>query len=232
MKYLLRILFVLTLGYGAASKAQSFGGGDVVLNANIGSPHLFKTAVKLAVKRPAFNDNFDGRLEVSPIKGMNPVAVKAEYGINNFFGLGLNFSFWSIRFDVTDHYNFQNKNIGTFYSDSVDVYSFKVSSKSFGIRPNLHFPIKSAKNDLYLGLGLGVTTNKLKIGFNSTDAGRVAKNFNKGLSQELALPGSLYIAPSVGYRAYLSPVFGLNFEVGYEKGAVLQCGLVVKMNGE
>ena len=56
------------------------------------------------------------------------------------------------------------------------------------------------------------------------------EQFNKDLEYDLSLPGGLYFAPSIGYRYYFNPYFGLNFELGYEKGAILQGGLVVKFN--
>lgn len=223
------VFVLLLLNYNSCN-GQSFSNGDVVFNANIGVPHLFKTATKIAVKSDAFAKNFDGRLDVSEISGMNPTALRGEYAFNKFFGLGLNYSFWNIRFSVTDHYNIQRNSAGSVYSDSVDIYTIKIKSKSFGLRPNFHFPIKSEKHDLYIGIGIGITTNQLSIGFSSTDAGRFVKNFHKNLAYNLSLPGGLYIAPSIGYRAYVNKNLGLNFEVGYEKGAIIQVGLVFKFN--
>ncbi len=227
-KYFALIITALLLNYRV--RAQSVNRGDVILNANIGTPHLFKSFAKIVAKSEAFKVNFDGNIEVSAIKGLNPIAIRAEYGINEVFGIGLNYSFWNIRFDVTDHYNALRQNLGSIFVDSVDVYKLKISSKSFGIRPNFHFPIKSQMHDVYIGLGLGFTSNKLDISFSSTDAGRFTSKFRKELKYGLSLPGGFYFAPSIGYRAYFNPFFGLNFELGYEKGAILQAGLVFKFN--
>ena len=207
-------------------KAQSFSQGDIVLNGNIGTPHLFKKIIKVAANSNTFKKNFGDVLEISPIKGFNPVALKGEYRMNDMFSLGLNYSFWSIKFDVTDYYNLQNQNVVV--KDSADVYSIKITSRSFGIRPNFHIPFENQKNDIYIGVGLGFTSNKLNINFSSTDIGRLAKSFGKDLEYDLSLPGGIYFAPSLGYRHYFNPFFGLNFEIGYEKGAILQAGLVVK----
>jgi hypothetical protein len=224
------LAFVFLLAFKLSFYAQSFSQGDIVINGNIGTPHLFKKIIKVAANSAAFKNNFGDVLEISAIKGFNPVALKAEFGINEVFGLGINYSFWNVRFDVKDYYNIQNQN--TIVKDSADVYGIKISSKSFGIRPNFHFPFDNPNNDLYIGVGLGFTSNNLSIDFSSTDAGRYAKSFNRGLGYSLSLPGGFYFAPSLGFRHYLNPFFGLNFEIGYEKGAILQAGLVVKFNAK
>lgn len=220
-------VFVFLL-WAIIGRSQSFNQGDIIINGNIGTPHLFKKIIKLAANSNAFKENFGNVLEISSIKGFNPIAIKTEYGINEIFGLGINYSFWNINFEVKDYYNLQNQN--QIVKDSADIYKINISSKSLGIRPVLHFPFESKKNDLYIGLGLGLTKNKLSINFSSTDVGRLAKQFNKDLEYDLSLPGGLYFAPSIGYRHYFNPFFGLNFELGYEKGAILQGGLVVKFN--
>ncbi len=208
---------------------QSFSQGDIILNGNIGVPHLFKNIVKIAANSERFKENFEGVLEITAIKGINPVAVKAEYGFTKYFGLGLSWAFWNINFDVKDYYNVQNQSFGTFLKDSLDVYNLNISSKSFGIRPNLHIPIGSRSNDLYIGCALGLTKNKLTIDFSSTDAGRTAKKFDKDLEYDLSLPGGIYFGPSIGYRHFFGEYAGFNVEFGYEKGAVLQAGVVFRI---
>lgn len=211
-------------------KSQSVNKGDIALNVNIGAPHLFKGIVKLATNSNVFKENFDGIIEISSIKGINPVAVKGEYALDKLFTLGLNYSTWSLSFDVKDHYNAQNVSFGPIYEDSVDIYSIKISSTSYGIRPVFHFPLEKCKNDIYLGLGLGITKNNLNINFSSTDAGRFTSVFYKELEVDLSLPGGVYFAPSIGYRHYFIPNFGFNIELGYEKGAIIQGGLVLRFN--
>jgi opacity protein-like surface antigen len=225
-KYFLFLMLILAL---SLVKGQSVNKGDIVLNVNIGAPHLFKSLVKVAVKTPAFQENFSGVLEVSDIHGLNPLAFKGEYGFGKVFALGLNYSTWNLGFDVKDYYNVQNQN-GAFVKDSFDVYTIKITSTSFGLRPILHLPFENFKHDIYFGLGLGITKNSLSIGFSSTDAGRFAKKFNKDLEVDLSLPGGMYFAPSVGYRNYFNPFFGVNIELGYEKGAIIQGGFVFRFN--
>ncbi len=223
---LVAILFISS----PITKAQSVHKGDIALNANIGTPHLFKGIIKIAANSNIFKENFDGIVEIKSIKGLNPIAIKGEYAFDKHFTLGLNYSFWSISFDVEDHYNAQNISFGSIYEDSVDIYKISISSKSYGIRPVFHFPLESYKNDIYIGLGLGITKNSLNINFSSTDAGRFTSIFHKELEYDLSLPGGVYFAPSIGYRHYFNPFIGLNFELGYEKGAIVQGGLVFRFN--
>jgi hypothetical protein len=213
-----------------SGKSQSVNKGDITLNANIGAPHLFKGIVKLATNSNVFKENFDGIIEISAIKGINPISLKAGLALDKNFTLGLNYSYWSLSFDVEDHYNAQNVSFGPIYEDSVDTYKIKLTSSSIGIRPVFNFPLESYKNDFYLALGLGLTKNNLNINFSSTDAGRFVGIFNQELAYDLSLPGGFYFAPSIGYRHYFNPFIGLNFELGYEKGAIVQGGLVFRFN--
>lgn len=216
------IFFLLTFG---VSFGQSFNQGDIVFGANIGVPHLYKGIIKLATKTQAFKNQFDGSFEVSPIKGLNPICIKTEFGISEYFGLGLNYSFWNVSFNVTDKYNVLRAGAVT-GTDEVDTYKFKIRSASLGIRPNLHIPFENKMNDLYIGVGLGFTSNSVQIDFSSTDVQKVKKN----TAYNLRLPGTIYFAPTLGYRHYFNYYFGTNFEIGYEKGAILQAGLVFKFN--
>lgn len=149
------ILFIIVLMcLSGVSFSQSFNQNDIILNGNYGVPHLYKGIVKIAAGRQEFKSKFEGVLEVSDITGLNPIAIKGEYGFTKYFGLGLSAAFWTINVDVKDYYNAQNQNAGNFLKDSLDIYSFNISSKSYGIRPNIHLPLKSRSNDLYFGVGL------------------------------------------------------------------------------
>ncbi len=216
--------------FAICGKSQSVNKGDIALNVNIGAPHLFKGITKLAANSAIFKENFDGIVEISSIKGINPIAVKGEYAFDKMFTLGLNYSTWNLSFDVEDHYNAQNVSFGPIYEDSVDIYKIRITSTSYGIRPVFHFPLEKSKNDIYLGLGLGITKNNLNIDFSSTDAGRFTSVFRRNLEVDLSLPGGMYFAPSIGYRHYFVPAFGFNIELGYEKGAIIQGGLVFRFN--
>ena len=87
------LLIGLIFGCALKNEAQSFNQGDIIINGNIGTPHLFKGIIKIAANSNAFKENFGNVLEISSIKGFNPMAIKTEYGINEVFGLGINYSY-------------------------------------------------------------------------------------------------------------------------------------------
>ncbi len=205
--------------------SQAFDKATVGISLNIGAPHLYKGIVKLATQSDKFKKAFNGKLEVSGFKGVYPIALKGEYGINKYFGIGLSASRWDMSFQVKDNYNVLHAGQAT-GTDEIDIYKFKLTSTSFGIRPNLHIPLKSSKNDFYLGLGLGISSNNLNIDFSSTDINKVFPN----AEYDLSLPGFIYFAPSIGYKHYFNNFSGTNIELGYEKGAIIQGGLALRFN--
>lgn len=220
-----RALFLLCLVFPAYIFSQSIGKGAIIVNTNIGAPHLYKGIVKLATQSDVFKKQFSGKLDVNGFSGLYPVSFRAEYGINKYFGIGLSGAMWTMKFNVVDQYNVLHAGQVT-GTDEIDTYKFKLTSSSIGIRPNLHIPFKNTKSDLYLGFGLGMTSNKLEIDFSSTDVNKVFPN----LSYELSLPGGLYFSPTLGYRHYFANVVGMNIELGYDKGAIVQGGIVFRFN--
>ncbi len=205
--------------------SQGIDKGAIVVNANIGAPHLYKGIVKVATQSDLFKKQFNGKLDVNGFAGMYPVGFRAEYGLNKYFGIGISGAMWTMKFNVVDQYNILHAGQVT-GTDETDTYKFKVTSSSIGIRPNLHIPFKNTKSDLYLGFGLGMTSNKLEIDFSSTDVNKVFPN----LSYELSLPGGLYFSPTLGYRHYFANVVGMNIELGYDKGAIVQGGIAFRFN--
>jgi len=223
----IKLFLFLSIPFFAASpaNAQSFSKGDVIANVNIGTPHLYRNIVRLATRTEAFKSAFSGTLEVSSVTGLNPIAIKGELGINEYFGIGLSACSWNMKIDVKDYYNIQRAGqiIGT---DEIDIYKFKITSSSIGIRPNFHFPFEKRNNDLYIGCAFGITKNRLQVDFTSTDINKVFPD----LKYDFSLPGGFYIAPSLGYRHYFGEFIGFNLELGYEKGAILQGGIVARIN--
>lgn len=217
------IIIVMISSYEMFS--QGFNQKTIVANANMGVPHLYRGIVKVAANSNAFKNQFSGKLEVSDIKGMFPVLYNAEFGLTKYIGLGICGGIWNIQFQVKDYYNILH--VGQITgTDEIDTYKFKVTSSSIGLRPNIHIPIKNPDYDFYLGLGIGLTSNKLNIDFSSTDVNKVFPNLN----YDLSLPGGVYFAPTLGLRKYFGKNFGLNFELGYNKGAILQGGFALRFN--
>lgn len=210
--YLLMLIQILS--------AQGFKKGDILVCGSVGATHLDKIAMKTNTQREEFKSSFKGSVEIQSVKGTNPLAFKYEYALSKYFGLGVSIAWFSIIIDVKDTYydtrNSQNQRFET------DLYTFKISSSSFGVRPNFHIPVKHTNSDFFIGCAVGITKNQLSVNFSST-----AYNSLK-VFYELNFPGKIYLAPTFGYRVFLSNSFGFNFEVGYEKGALMQGGVTFR----
>lgn len=218
------IIFFLAI-YSGLVFGQAFEKGTIVGTLGMGAPHLVKATAKAVTGTKKFDDLFKGKLVVNNFSGMNPVLFKAEYGFKKYFSLGLSGGVWTMRFDVEDHYNVLKAGQIT-GKDSLDIYKFRITSTAIGIRPNIHIPFKNQNIDVFLGLGLGMNKNKMVIDFSSTDVNRVFPN----LDYDLSLPGFVYISPTIGLRKYFNEFIGLNFELGYDKGAIISGGIALRLN--
>lgn len=213
-----RLMLVLCLLSHKFSFSQGYLKGDVVAGASIGMPHLYKYLQEVYMRTEKFKSSFKGSVEVVSITGTNPIALKYEYALAKNFGLGLSVAWWSYEVNVNDHYDQVS---GSNVYHRTDNYKVRYRSTSFGIRPNYHFPVRWKKADLYMGCALGLTKNQVTINFSSTGS-------SFGQFYEGGAPLSLYLAPSVGCRFFLMGNFGLNVEAGFEKGALLQAGIVFR----
>ncbi len=231
MRKKVAILLLFILMQNASISQEGFGKKQVIFNVSIGAPHLTKTTVRLITKTDAFKNSFNNIAGVT-VKGLNPVSFKCEYGFNKYFGLGITLAAWNLKIDLTDRYNVLNSS-QTLGADSVDIYKFKITSASIGIRPSLHIPTGDLYNDVYFSLGLGYTKLSLTVDFNSTDINRTLPVFD--YRKKFSLPGSFYVSPLLGYRHYFSKPLAGVIEFGWEKGAIIQAGLSLrcgKINSE
>ena len=212
--------FLVFLSLQNVLPAQGFMKGDIVVSATTGVPHLHKEIMRLNTKTDAFKNSFHGNPKVISIKGINPLTFKYEYSISQHFGLGICIGAWSINLKVEDSYDYQKPGF-TNLSHTTDTYKYRFSSVSFGIRPNVHFPLQDKKSDLFIGCGFGLTKNTISINFTSTSS-TISGYYDGGAK------AVLYFAPTLGYRRFLTANVGLNLEAGYEKGALLQAGLMFR----
>ena len=106
---------------------------------------------------------------------------------------------------MEDHSNKQNISFGFIYEDSVDIYKFMITSKSYGIRPVLHFPLKNYKNDFYIGLGITKNNsgiNLLDDEIYLADDGFIFDDKLIGISKRIGIDGS-GDAAMLPYRFYV-----------------------------
>lgn len=222
---MIRKLFILL---AFICSGESFGQAmekkTIVGTAAYGVPHLFKNTTRLITTSQLFKEAFEGNIVVKDFGGVNPIVYKAEYAFNKYFGLGVSGGFFTMKFSVEDRYNVL-KTGQVLGSDQVDTYKIKILSFGYGIRPNFHIPFKKHPNaDLFFGLGYGFNKNKVIIDFSSTDVSKVYPGFKYDWNF-----GFVYFSPTMGYRQYFGEYIGLNFELGYDKGAILSGGLALRL---
>ena len=120
-------IFILSLLLIHASNgfSQAFNQSTVAVSANMGVPHLYKGILRLSTESDKFKKVFNGKLEVSGFKGLYPVALKGEWGINKYFGIGLSGSMWNLSFQVKDYYNVMHAGQVT-GTDEIDILNLNL----------------------------------------------------------------------------------------------------------
>lgn len=220
------IAWIIFLQTALLLKSQPFKEGDVAFNFNYGIPNIsflvVKTSAKLIFKSTG-SDNFS--LNFSQ-KGV--FSGRAEYGLNSKLGAGVSFAYWQMTIGVKDNYFSNNPATGV-YQNYVDDFKFNLSALAIGARLNYHFvnsENRESKIDPYIGASLGLTSYRLNFSFQSNYAGKVQPNATIGLKSGFGA----YFGATLGLRYYPVKPVGLNFEVGYDKGALLFAGLIFKFN--
>jgi hypothetical protein len=212
-------LFLCLLTLSGCVLSQGFSKDDIIASGSIGFPHLDKFATKINAQREEFKTGFKGTVEAFSVKGTNPLVFRYEYALSKYFGLGFDLCWYSIVLSFKDHYN---TGTAPYIRSETDSYTFRITSTSFGIRPNYHIPLKHKNRDFFIGCAIGVTRNHIALDFNST------VNSSYGFYYDFKMPNKFYIAPTAVYRVFIVNNFGLNFELGYEKGALLQAGMIFR----
>lgn len=210
------ILFFCIVCFNYHLAAQVIQKGDIICSLSFGIPHLEKLKIKTSTQSHSFKSSFKGTVKVNYIRGTNPLTFKYEYCLGKYFGLGASLSFWSVRV------NFQDDYAGGKYTDS---YYYKFSCIALGIRPNFHIPIEDKKADLYIGCAIGLSKRSVSADFHSSTVNLNPYNYSY---LEHDYKATLFVAPTLGYRKYISKNFGLNVELGYENRALFQVGLVFR----
>jgi hypothetical protein len=199
-----------------------FMAGDIIISPNIGYPHVTPAILKASFY--AYNKLFpDGNLGFS-LTSHGVYNIKAEYALLDNLGLGLAASYWDMSFKIQNNYSGN----AVSYHDDVNV---DMSANAFGVRGNYHLVDETESRwfDLYTGLTIGTTYYQKNIVFTSTNPGRQVDdaipkkllNFHDGWST--------YFSATFGARYYPVRYLGLNAELGWDRGAFLFAGVVVKL---
>lgn len=220
------LLLIILLHTSCLLHAQVYQKGDVVLNANYGVPQISSALVRPLVRTWAKTMTGETSLSLSNSGVWNG---KLDFGVHKDFSFGLAVSYWDMGVSVNRNYVDidPRDNVSKNFTDS---YRFNLSALAVGARGNYHFNTDNKKLDPYYGIALGVTKYSYGISFNST------------YPDKLVLPNnvwkwgrsgwSTYFATTFGMRYYPVKYVGLNFELGWDRGAFLFGGVVFKLHAK
>lgn len=148
-------------------------------------------------------DAFSG----SKTTGWGPVSLGFEYGVSERIGVGVQAGASSTTSKYDDGAGYKSEE--------------SLNALSILLRMNYHFA-NSPSFDPYLGIGAGYNNFKYKFKDNDSDPSTDNTTFS--------YPIKIAVTGAVGARYYPSSSFGIYAEVGYVAGAVLQAGVVLKLN--
>jgi len=195
-KFLVIMGFCVALPF-AKTQAQNMEQGAAIFSAGYGFMNLSKSFFTSAVDGLNESD-----AEISS-RAFGPLYVKAEYGVGENFGIGLNFAYIGMNAD---------------WDDAVTGYNYKVSrnNMSFMLRFNRYW-YNSDNIDIYTGMGIGYRTGGWKLESDDPDF-----LDTPGLAIPFAWEGT------VGLRGYFTENIAAYGEVGLSKG-LIQVGVSYKL---
>ena len=216
------LILMITLFFCAELNAQSFKKGDIIVNANYGAPNLKKAIIAWQDFNP---ERYGGGFFDSPqflVSSTGIYSIKAEYAINDKFSVGFSSAYWSM--DVTHIFESGEHRMASLFNVHNYKYKYHLSSLSTAVRGNYYF-WKKKRMDAHLGVGLGITKHTSTYQYypdvaGTEEFGRL--NFKSGFGP--------HFSAAIGLRYYLLPFFGLNFEAGYDTGALFLGGIVFKLS--
>jgi len=212
--------------FSSRIQAQAYQMGDIALNANYGGPQvtpaLIRTSLKLWSKSQWGDNSFSYKISNSGV-----LNGKLDYGVHEDLSVGFAVSYWDMQADLSHNYTDVDPrdNVSKNFSDN---YRFDISALALGVRGNYHFLTEKQMKiwDPYYGLTIGVTRYSYNFKFNSDYPDKIIPdkvwNWRSGWLT--------YFSTTFGIRIYPIKYVGLNFEAGWDRGAFLFGGLVVKLH--
>lgn len=182
--------------------AQAVEEGNILFDVYYGFPNLYKAAYKSAYANSDIQTNVK-------ITGMGPVGLRGEYMLADKIGLGLDIGFNNLKLTFTEHDDFDNKD-----------YDYEYSTQKIGamVTFNYHFIESNDNLDAYVQVGAGYGNRTFK--FSSTDP-----NYTE-LEAESLIPVASRVG--VGMRYFFTDNIGLNVNIGFGQGGLVNGGLSVK----
>jgi hypothetical protein len=145
--------------------------------------------------------------------GTGPFHLKYENRVKPWLGLGLSIN--HMTYSISYSQDVLDTNLGRVYPNKINISS---NNTAFNARANIHFLNPEKKNDLYLGLGIGIRTGKLII-----------DSEFKAYQPKLDLPSlsRLGMEMTLGYRHFFDDNLGIYAELGLAK-SIFQFGFAGK----
>jgi hypothetical protein len=145
--------------------------------------------------------------------GTGPFHLKYENRVKPWLGLGLSIN--HMTYLISYSQDVLDTNLGRVYPNKINISS---NNTAFNARANIHFLNPEKKNDLYLGLGIGIRTGKLII-----------DSEFKAYQPKLDLPSlsRLGMEMTLGYRHFFDDNLGIYAELGLAK-SIFQFGFAGK----
>jgi len=200
-------------------KQKAFNAGDVVISPNYGYPQVNAAVIRTAIK--VYYKYIPDQTMSFSLSNSGVFNAKAEYGIMQTLGLGFAVSYWDMDLKIQNNYN---KN-GV---DQVDEINLKLTALGLGLRGNYHLveDLETKMIDPYFGFTLGTTKYTKDLTFTSTNTERQIPEWVPERLYKLKDGWASYISSTFGVRIYPVKYVGLNFEAGWDKGALLFGGVV------
>ena len=146
-------------------------------------------------------------------RGTGPFHLKYENRVKPWLGVGLSIN--HMTYSISYSQDVLDTNLGRVYPNKINISS---NNTAFNARANIHFLNPEKKNDLYLGLGIGIRTGKLII-----------DSEFKAYQPKLDLPSlsRLGMEMTLGYRHFFDDNLGIYAELGLAK-SIFQVGFAGK----
>lgn len=214
-------IFLVVIGFG--TKAQILNEGDITLSPNVGVPHVSAAILKTALKI-YYKSNVENKYDIG-VKNTPVFNFKGEYLVQNDVSIGLAASYWKMDVDISDLYSQLNQTT-SIVEAQVDNTTISIKAMAIGFRGTYHFLAdeKDSKWDPFIGGTVGLTRYETNIVFKSTVMGKQVPdglfNFKSGIGT--------YFSSTLGVRYYFVKSFGINAELGWDRGALLFGGFVIK----
>jgi hypothetical protein len=118
------------------------------------------------------------------IKGGFPFGIRAEFGVNEFLGIGVAFGMYKDQVTITD------------VTVPENIYGYKHKYTTFSVRPAFHIPLGMPKLDPYAAVSLG--GNIVKATPTGTGYNYVQQPMKSGLAWAIHGGANYYFSSNIG----------------------------------